>query len=67
MLLTIRGVLEEGEAASIREALEGAGRTSVHATACYLSQRDKNNEQLREDHHAVERRPDLVGHVRQEL
>ena len=50
MLLTIRGVLEEGEAASFRQALEGADWSDGRATAGYLSQRVKNNEQLREDH-----------------
>lgn len=50
MLLTIPKVLQEGEAASFREALDDADWISGHATAGYLSQRVKNNEQLREDH-----------------
>jgi PKHD-type hydroxylase len=50
MLLTIRGVLEAGEVASFRQALDGADWVSGHATAGYLSQRVKHNEQLREDH-----------------
>jgi len=50
MLLTIPGVLEASEAASFRQALEDADWISGNATAGYLSQRVKNNEQLREDH-----------------
>ena len=50
MLLTIPGVLEPGEAASFRQALEAVEWISGNATAGYLSQRVKNNEQLAEDH-----------------
>ena len=50
MLLTIPGVLEAQEAASFRQALEGAEWNDGRATAGYLSQRVKNNGQLREDH-----------------
>jgi len=50
MLLTIPGVLEASEAASFRQVLEGADWIDGNATAGYLSQRVKKNEQLREDH-----------------
>ena len=50
MLLIIPGVLDAGEAASFRQALDGADWIDGNATAGYLSQRVKNNEQLREDH-----------------
>ena len=50
MLLTIPGVLEAGEAESFRRSLDGADWIDGNATAGYLSQRVKNNEQLREDH-----------------
>jgi len=50
MLLVIPGVLEAQEAASFRQALEAAEWSDGRATAGYLSQRVKDNEQLREDH-----------------
>jgi len=50
MLLAIRGVLEAGEAESFRQALENADWSDGRVTAGYLSQRVKDNEQLREDH-----------------
>ena len=50
MLLAIPGVLEPQEAASFRQALEGADWIDGRATAGHLSQRVKDNKQLREDH-----------------
>ena len=50
MPLIIPGMLEAQEAASFRQALEGAEWSDGRATAGYLSQRVKDNEQLREDH-----------------
>ena len=50
MLLTIPGVLDAQEAASFRQALDAAEWGDGRATAGYLSQRVKDNEQLREDH-----------------
>lgn len=49
MLLTIPSVLEAEEAASFCRSLDAAEWSDGHATAGYLSQRVKNNEQLRED------------------
>lgn len=50
MLLTIPDVLTAEEAAAFRQALESAEWSDGRATAGYLSQRVKNNSQLREDH-----------------
>src|SRR5690242_18016859 len=50
MLLTIPNVFAVEEAAAFRQALEGAEWSDGRATAGYLSQRVKNNSQLREDH-----------------
>jgi PKHD-type hydroxylase len=50
MLLTIPNVLAAEEAAAFRQALEGAEWRDGRATAGYLSERVKNNSQLREDH-----------------
>lgn len=50
MLLTIPNVLAAEEAAAFRQALEDAKWSDGRATAGYLSQRVKNNSQLREDH-----------------
>jgi PKHD-type hydroxylase len=50
MLLTIPNLLAAEEAAAFRQALEGAEWNDGRATAGYLSQRVKNNSQLREDH-----------------
>jgi PKHD-type hydroxylase len=50
MFLAIPGVLDADEAASFRKALEGAEWSDGRATAGYLSQRVKDNDQLREDH-----------------
>lgn len=50
MLLTIPNLLAAEEAVAFRQALEGAEWSDGRATAGYLSQRVKNNSQLREDH-----------------
>jgi PKHD-type hydroxylase len=50
MLLTIPNVLAAEEAVAFRQALESAEWSDGRATAGYLSQRVKNNSQLREDH-----------------
>jgi PKHD-type hydroxylase len=50
MLLTIPNVLASEEVVAFRQALEGAEWGDGRATAGYLSQRVKNNSQLREDH-----------------
>jgi PKHD-type hydroxylase len=50
MLLAIPNVLAADEAAAFREALANAEWSDGRATAGYLSQRVKNNSQLREDH-----------------
>jgi len=49
MLLAIPNVLAADEAAAFREALANAEWSDGRATAGYLSQRVKNNSQLRED------------------
>jgi PKHD-type hydroxylase len=50
MLLTIPNVLAAEEAMAFRQALTDAEWSDGRATAGYLSQRVKNNSQLREDH-----------------